>query len=110
MKKPHPANKEPGNTAKDEMQEQDTLQLLALKLKLPRQKARDNDRHGTDSGRQKVVIGDDGQAAAPGALREEVKQHANGKQGDGEMDQCNVLGVLGEENCFGVEWIHISFF
>ena len=78
------------------MQKKDSLELLALKLELPREDSRNNPRYGRNRRDQKIEVGCVRQAPSLCPLRGEIEKHRSGIQSDREVNQHNMLGVLGK--------------
>src|SRR5260370_16648035 len=90
------------------MHQKDALQFLALKFPLPRENSGDYHGYGCDRRDEQVVIGRRSQQALPLPLRKEIKEDADDKQRDWEVNQHHVLRVLPETYCFYFEGMQIS--
>lgn len=73
MQPPHQLDHDARDTGQDQMQPQDAFQFLALKLKLPGQDARRQNRDRRNGSNENVVVGRIGKTAAPHPAGEDVK-------------------------------------
>jgi hypothetical protein len=87
------------------MHQKDAFQFLSLEFPLPRENSSDYHGYGCDRRDEQVVVGRRSQQALPLPLRKKIKDDADDKQRDREVDQHDVLRMLRENYCFYVEWM-----
>src|SRR5229473_5224708 len=85
------------------MHQKDAFQFLPLKFPLPRENSGDYHRYGCDRGDEQVVVGRRSQQTLLLPLPKEIKENADDKQRDREVDQHDMLRMLRQEYCFYVE-------
>jgi hypothetical protein len=85
------------------MHQKDAFQFLPLEFPLPREDSGDNHGHGCDRRDEQVVVGSRSQQVLPLPLRKKIKEDADDKQRDREMNQHHVLRVLRENYGLYVE-------
>src|SRR5215470_10086579 len=93
------------HTSHHQMHQKDALQSLTLEFPLPRENSGDYYGYGCDGRDEQVVVGGHGQQALFLPLRKEIKENADDKQRDREVDQHDVLRMLREKYRFYVEWM-----
>src|SRR5215470_17509138 len=81
------------------------FQSLTLEFPLPCENSGDYYGYGCDRRDEQVVVGRHGQQALLLPLRKEIKEDADDKQRDREVDQHDVLCMLREKYRFYVEWM-----
>ena len=101
----HDPDKRTYDTTKDQMSQQNALQALAFKSPLPRDHSRGDDGQSLCCRNHNIEICSSSERLILPALREAIKYDRHGKEGDGKVNQYNVLGVLSKEYCFWVKWI-----
>jgi len=85
------------------MHQKDAFQFLTLEFPLPRENAGACHGYGCDRRDEQVVVGCRSQQALLLLLRKKIKEHADDKQRDREVDQHDVLRMLCENHSFYVE-------
>jgi hypothetical protein len=85
------------------MHQENAFQFLPLELPLPRENSGDYHGYGGDRCDEQVVVGCRSQQALLLPLRKEIKEGADDKQRDREVNQYDVLRMLRQEYCFYVE-------
>jgi hypothetical protein len=85
------------------MHQKDAFQFLALEFPLPRENPGDNHGYGCDRRDEQVVVGSRSQQALLIPLRKEIKEDADDKQRDREVNQHDVLRMLRENHSFYVK-------
>src|SRR5579864_3365360 len=85
------------------MHQKDAFQFLALEFPLPCKNPGGYRRNGCDRRDEQVVVGGRSQQALLLPLRKKIKEDADDKQRDWEMNQHDVLRMLREEHCIYVE-------
>lgn len=103
---PNGADQEAGDASEDQVQQKHAFQALPFQLPLPGQQPSNDRRDGGNGSDKKIAIGSGGQALPLRPLRQQIKQNACDEQGDGKMNEHDVLSVLRENCCFEVERVH----
>jgi len=85
--------------------EKEALQFLAFEREPPRKYARCESWKGENSRGEEIEVGRIRQAAALRPLTEKIERSASNQQGDREMDQHHVLGVLCQDGVVDIEGI-----
>src|ERR1700731_1558990 len=85
------------------MHQKDALQFLALEFPLPRENSGGYHGNGCDRCDEQVVVGRRSQQGLLPPLRKKIKEDADDKERDREVDQHHVLRMLCEKYCFYVE-------
>src|SRR6267154_4740875 len=85
------------------MHQEDSFQFLPLEFPLPREDSGDYRGYGGHRRDEQVVIGRRSQQGLLLPLRKKIKEDADDKQRDREMNQHYMLRALREKYCFYVE-------
>src|SRR5271165_4946937 len=110
MYPPHQPYQGTGKQPHHQMLQQKPLEPMALQLPLPRQQSCDDDRHRGQGCDQKVITRHDLECRLLHPMACEVESHGGQKQCNGKVHQHDVLGVLGEHDSPGIEWIDHSHY
>src|SRR4029077_11983557 len=100
---PHHTDQDARQASHHQMHQKDAFQFLPLEFPLPREYSGDNHGHGCDRRDEQVVVGSRGQQALLLPLPKEIKENADDKQRDREVDQHDMLRMLRQKYCFYVE-------
>jgi hypothetical protein len=82
------------------MHQEDAFHFLPLEFPLPRENSSDDDRYGCNRRDEKVVLGRRSHQALLLPLPEKIKEDADDKQRDREVNQHDVLRMLRQNYCF----------
>jgi hypothetical protein len=85
------------------MHQKDAFQFLPLEFPLPRENPSDNHGDGCDRRDEQVLVGSHSQQALLLPLRKEIKEDADDKKRNREMNQHDVPRMFRENYCFYVE-------
>src|SRR5215469_9532278 len=100
---PHHTDQDARYASHHQMQQKDALQSLTFEFPLPRENSGGYYGYGCDRRDKQVVVGRQSQQALLLPLRKEIKEDADDKQRDREVDQHDVLRMLCEKYRFYVE-------
>src|ERR1700724_3118012 len=103
MDEPHNPDQDARCASHHQMHQEDAFQLLSLEFPLPRKNSGDYNRYGCDRRDEQIVVGCRTQQGLLLPLRKKIKEDADDKQRDREVDQHHVLRMLRENDCFYVE-------
>src|SRR6266436_1467708 len=100
---PHHPDQHARHGTHHQVHQKDAFEFLPLEFPLPRDNSSDHDRYGCERRDEQVVVGGRSQQSLLLPLRKKIKENADSKQGDGEVNQHNVLRMFGEEYGLNVE-------
>ncbi len=100
---PNHPNQHARHGTRHQVHQKDAFQFLPLEFPLPRDNSSDHDRYGCERRDEQVVVGGCSQQSLLLPLRKKIKENADSKQGDGEVNQHNVLRMFREEYGLNVE-------
>jgi len=100
MDEPHHPDQDGRCAPHYQVRQEDAFEFLTLEFPPPRENSGDYHGYGCDRRDKQVVVGRSSQHALLLPLRKKIKEHADDKQGDGEVNQHDVLGVFREDYCF----------
>src|SRR6476660_5722379 len=103
MDEPHNPDQDARCASHHQMHQEDAFRFLSLEFPLPRKNSSDYDRHGRDCRDEQIVVGRRNQQGLLLPLRKKIKEDADDKQRDREVDQHHMLRMLRENYCFYVE-------
>src|SRR5713226_3646468 len=103
VNEPHHTDQDARQASHHQMHQKDAFQFLPLEFPLPRKNSGDNHGYGCYRRDEQVVVGRRSQQALLLPLRKEIKEDADDKQRNREVDQHDVLRMLRENYCFNVK-------
>ena len=103
------ADQKSGGASEGEVEQQQSLQFLALELPLPGQNAGcERWQHGA-SGGEDVEASRRLQSRFPGAARREIESDSGQKERNWKVDQDNVLRMFRQQGGLGIKGIHTAY-
>src|ERR1700721_1224176 len=89
------------------MHQQNALELFSFELELPGEDASGDHWHRRNRRTQQIVIGYGSESPPFAALRQEVEDYADDKQGDGKVNQYDVLRMLRKQCGLDVKRVQV---